>query len=85
MLADVGLDLDDPSPPPGPSGRLVDEVDAQERPGDLERRPRKERRRFVQERVRKNDWRSPGMNNPNTFMKPGISRERMSSAVADVS
>ena len=85
VLPDVRLDLDDPSPPPGPVGRLVDQVGTEERRGDLERRPGEERGSVVQDRVRNSDWRSPGMNSPNTFMKPGMSRERMSSAVAEVS
>jgi hypothetical protein len=85
FLADVCLDLDDPSPPRGAARIVVDEVDTEERAGDLECRPREERGDVAQERNRNIDWRSLGSRSPKTFMKPGISRDRNSSDVFELS
>jgi len=85
LLADVRLDLDDPAPPERPVSGFVDEACAEERRGDLQGRPVEESADLGQERTRNIDWRSEGRSSPNTFMKPGISRERMSSAMNEVS
>jgi hypothetical protein len=85
LLADVGLDLDDPTTPAGTVGRLVDEMGAEQCRGDLERRPGEQRRSVRQEATPKNALRSLGSSSPKTVMKPGISRERSSSAVNEVS
>ena len=85
VLADVSLDLDDPTTPGGAAGRLVDQVDAEECRGDLERRPGEQVGGVLQEATPKSAFRSLGSSSPNTVMKPGIRRERSSSAVNDVS
>jgi hypothetical protein len=84
VLPDVGLDLDDPTTPGG-AGRLVDQVDAEECRGDLERRPGEQLGGVLQEATPKSAFRSLGSSSPNTVMKPGIRRERSSSAVNEVS
>ena len=83
VLADVGLDLDDPTATSATIRRFTDEVGAEERRGDLERRPLEKRTGVVQERNTKKECRSDGMSSPNTFMKPGIRRVRIRSAVSD--
>lgn len=85
VLADIGLDLDDPATPAGAVAGFVDEVGAEERRGDLECRPDEERGGVRQEATPKNALRSLGSSSPNTVMKPGIRRERSSSAVNEVS
>jgi hypothetical protein len=85
VLADVGLDLDDPTTPRGAARRLVDQVDAEERRGDLERRRSEQRRGVRQEATPNIAFRSLGSSSPNTVMKPGIRRDRSSSAVNEVS
>jgi hypothetical protein len=85
VLTDIGLNLDDPTTPDGAAGRLVDQVDAEERRGDLERRSGEQRGGVLQEATPKSAFRSLGSSSPNTVMKPGIRRERSSSAVNDVS
>jgi hypothetical protein len=84
LLADVRLDLDDPAPAAGSVGRFVDEACAKEGRRDREGRPLEQGADLGQERARNICWRSPGRSRPKTFMKPGIKRERMSSAVNDV-
>jgi hypothetical protein len=84
VLADVGLDLDDPAAPAALTG-LVDELGAEDPAGDLERRSGEERGGVRQERDVKSDCRSTGISSPKMFMKPGMSRERNSSDVFELS
>jgi hypothetical protein len=49
VLADIGLDLDDPAAPTRPVARIVNEMGAKKPAGDLERGSGEERRGLAQE------------------------------------